>query len=1701
MKLTLACLLISISFLSHSQSWLQKMQSSQNVFEAKQEFDAYWENRTIEKGTGYKQFMRWYNFWAPRTFPSGQISNVNPGDGILQHQNLQQVNNSLKSSTSPWSVMGPYVSNGGYDGIGRLNTIVFHPNDVNTWFVGSPGGGLWKTSDGGSSWAPLTDFLTNLGISDIAISSTNPDVMYIATGDRDARDTYSFGVMKSTDGGLTWNNTGLTSTVQNTWTTNRILLNPTNENVVLVATGDGIYRSTDAGASFSHVQTTGHFICMEFNPANPDIVYAGQYDYWNEEAKLFKSIDNGQTWSLITNGLPTSNCRRIHIAVTPANSNYVYLIASNNDNGMEGFYRSTNSGSSFTLMASSPNVLHSGDGTGTNGQGWYDLSLAASPTNANEVYVGGINVWKSINGGTNFTKMTHWFNNGTTEIHADQHWFTFHNNGFFVCNDGGLYVSYDGANSFSEYSSGLVISQYYRLSNDQNTNDKLIGGTQDNGTDLLDGGGWYDVNGGDGMECLIDYTDPNIVFSATQYGNIYRSTDGGYSYSNVSPDPDNGAWITPYEMDPTDHMIMYCGYSDMYKSTDNGISWTQTTTGLTTELLRYIKVSKTNGNVVYCSTFDQLFKSTDGGVNFTDVTGTLPVGNASISSICIDPTDENRVWITFSGYSSGEKVFRTDDGASSWINQSGTLPNLPVNVLIYQNGGNDLLYAGTDVGVYWWDPNNSVWDIYGTDLPNVIINDLDIQYGQSMLRAATFGRGIWEIPISPTSPPTANFNSSSTAICEGAEVLYTNNSLQADSYLWSFPGGIPASSTDINPTVTYSTPGFHNVQLIANNQNGSDTLLLLNHIQVEADQLGAISLGNASNVYTNYSNKTQSVVVDNDLNTVIFIHRQNVNEFSGTSGMYRYDYSTDNGQSWSINNGVLNSSAVSGTNDGRYPQIGIYNPTGNTNPSNASLFYHGATIGSNWNGYVSGNGLIGSGSYTENYNQGSPTNPYIPGSLTKGANDTYWSIDGIFDGTDVIGIQLLKGTWNGSDIVWSTQQSFTPNFNTDVNGVPSISINSMNIAFDPTGQNGWLVFLSHLNGSLTNYQYYPIFYQTTDGGNTWSGPIEIDLSSFPSITSNLTGTGVVSTAFDIDLAVDANGNPHALFNVCTGGNTNYSVYPSEWMGACHLHHNGTNWEADILGDIQTLRYTLTDGSIMDNMPNISSADNGNILAFAWADSDPLLTGGDNSLPFLNMVSYNAGTNVHSNLETADICSLDPGKIVYLHCANSLLETTQGYEIAAVISEINPSGSGLDETGHMYFSHPIPNVCSANAQISSVTAACTNENITIVDNSTSTSGYTYNWDVDNDGTVDYTTGGTINHTFTSPGYNTINLVLDDGNGCLASSSINVTINEAPTLDVTFPSDICGLSQIDYTNNSTVADPATYNWDFDGDGNVDATSSGDQSYTPTSSGTLNGTLTVTDVNGCTAVSNLTIVVNEQPNASFTAPTTGCVGEVVSITDNSQNAANYSWDIDNDGTPDYSITGSISHIYSATGLYTINLEITNGNCADAQQAQINIEDDPVADFTIVHQGGNSYLFQDLSAGGGTYLWNFGDGNTSNVNGDVSHTYSDGNAHTVTLTVTNDCGSDSFFDEITSTASLEEIDQNVLIYPNPTSGLITIETQKYVGINYLISDNLGRIIEEGVFTNSITVFDLSELASGVYLLQLQYEEGLITKKIELSK
>ena len=310
-------------------------------------------------------------------------------------------------------------------GVGRINNVTFDPNNDNILWVGSPSGGLWKSIDGGLSWTSNTDLLPNLGVSDIAIDPTNKNIMYIITGDRDSDDTYAYGLMKSTDGGSTWNTTGLSFNVNSAYRGNRILIHPNNTNILLVSTRKSGYgetfRSTDGGENWDMVLQGPNLISMEFNTSNPNIIYG----VTTGTSKFYRSNDNGISWENMTYeaGLPNSGNSRAVVAVTPANSNVVYILYSSGNGGFGGLYKSTDGGYNFTLQSDSPNILSwEVNGSGTDGQGTYDLALAVSPINENIVFTGGINIWKSVNGGVNWDISSHWYGNGGTEyVHADQH--------------------------------------------------------------------------------------------------------------------------------------------------------------------------------------------------------------------------------------------------------------------------------------------------------------------------------------------------------------------------------------------------------------------------------------------------------------------------------------------------------------------------------------------------------------------------------------------------------------------------------------------------------------------------------------------------------------------------------------------------------------------------------------------------------------------------------------------------------------------------------------------------------------------------------------------------------------------------------------------------------------------------------------------------------------------------------------------------------------------------------------------------------------------------------------------------------------------------------------------------------------------------------------------------------------------------------
>ena len=663
---------------------------------------------------------------------------------------------SFTPQTANWTCLGTNSSAGGYAGIGRLNCIAFHPADNNTYWVGAPSGGLWMTANNGASWTCLTDQNGVLGISDIVIPTdyVTSKTIYIATGDRDAFDNQSIGVLKSTNGGTTWMATGLSYSMSQHVSVNRLLLDPGNNQILIAATSNGVYKTLNGGLTWDIQLTPLEFIDMEYKPGNFNILYGSTKGIPSLRGEIYISYNGGADWVRTLN-LPEG--KRIELAVSANQPSYVYAIVAGWDNGLYGIYRSTNSGAGFTQVFNGTkagnNLLGWENGYDKKGQGWYDLCIAVSPSNANRIFIGGINTWRSTTGGKTWTLVNHWTGAyGVPPVHADKHMLKFRANGdLFECNDGGVYISTDNGTSWVDKTNGIVISQMYRIGNSKTVSNEVITGLQDNGTKLLSGGLWYDVYGGDGMDCLIDYSDVNTQYCSRENGKLYRTTNHCNWWDNIQPPYSGmGEWVTPFIIDPLNHNTLYAGYSEIWKTTDQGTTWTKISS-FNSSKIESMAIAPSNNKILCAADANTIMKTMNGGVSWVEITGNLPVFRSNITSIAIKNDDPNTLWVSLGQYNA-YKVYQSTNGGTSWTNISEGLPQLPVYTVVQnkQVTSEVHLYAGTELGIYF-KKGSDAWIPYNTNLPNVKIGEIEIYYSsdpsKSKLRAGTYGRGLWETPL------------------------------------------------------------------------------------------------------------------------------------------------------------------------------------------------------------------------------------------------------------------------------------------------------------------------------------------------------------------------------------------------------------------------------------------------------------------------------------------------------------------------------------------------------------------------------------------------------------------------------------------------------------------------------------------------------------------------------------------------------------------------------------------------------------------------------------------------------------------------------------------------------------------------------------------------------------------------------------------
>ena len=722
--------------LCQSQEYLEMIDDgSYPVQEIIQSAEAYFEGRDKGRGSGYKQFKRWEYNALRMVKEDGYLPTI--AENLAEFERYNAYLNETAGNRQPlndnWVELGPTDWNATTSwnpGVGRITGIAIDPNNNDIIIVGANTGGVWKTTDGGQNWTPLNDFFSNLYVYAVTIDPFDSDVYYSGSS--------SGIIFKSTDAGATWN---MIADMSNSLI-NKIVIHPSNPQIMFACSQNaGIYRSTDGGATWANTGLDSNAYDVEFKPGDPNVVYASGLGF-------HKSTDGGLSFSNIGG---FDNGPKM-IGVSPANPDRVYVVEA--DSGtFGGIYVSNDSGDTFTeLDQGGLNYFgYSTAGLDNSGQAPRDMDIVVNPTNADEVHIAGILTWRSLNGGVSFTCTADWIPNAAAGAnigyhHADVDIMLFNGTDLYVGSDGGIFIADDtgnlNANYYTDLTAGMGIRQWYRIGVSQTADVVVTGGSQDNGTSFYTAAnGWIDWLGADGMEGFIDKDNPSIMYGTTQFGRMYRTEDSANSIININePGPGGGEWVTPFEQDPSDGNTIYIGYNRVYKSVTKGASWNPISQAFPDDLDE-LKIAPSNNQVMYASNASQFFRTEDGGA--TDWTQ-LPSPGGTINYISVHPQDPYRVAVASSN---SNKVYVSTNGGENWENYRLNLPNFAALCVQWQDNGGNGLYVGMNYGIYYIDDTLTEWQPYSTNLPNVIINELEINYEDGMIYAATYGRGLWASPV------------------------------------------------------------------------------------------------------------------------------------------------------------------------------------------------------------------------------------------------------------------------------------------------------------------------------------------------------------------------------------------------------------------------------------------------------------------------------------------------------------------------------------------------------------------------------------------------------------------------------------------------------------------------------------------------------------------------------------------------------------------------------------------------------------------------------------------------------------------------------------------------------------------------------------------------------------------------------------------
>ena len=689
-----------------------------------------------------KPFIRQRWFFEQRAYPNNFIPE-NAYANAMNQRNELRIQNTDRMPNINWVSLGPtpgyYFSYGNISS--RVVTGAYHPTNPSTIYIGPANGGVWKSTDSGINWTPLTDDQPSMSMGAIAIDPTNPDIIYAGTGEAtySGASYYGRGLLKSTDAGATWQH--ITNGLPASSYFSRIKIRPNHPNELLAALGSGgLLRSTNSGLNWTTlVSGRCDDVIFTFTGDTAFAVGSG--------VGFRRSLDGGQTFTAFGTGLGTGV--RTHFDLCLSQPAFMY--ASVHVSGNVNLFKSTNYGANWTQLTTSSAFQDQG------GQAWYDLYCRVNPVNPNLVYVGTIDVWRTTDG-TTFTNITNGYAGGY--VHVDQHFLFFHPtnpNTVISCNDGGIWRSTDSGNSFTNLNQNLTLTQFYRIAASPFTPSRILGGTQDNGTQQTYSAlNWAAAYGGDGGEVCFNPFNSNFILGETQNGGIFRTTNGGTSWNSATSGistSENVTWVAPIIAHPSTDGTFYVARQRVYRSTNNGGAWTAISANVNgTSAVREMAISKSNSNIMYASTGSSIFLSTDAGATFTNKTSGLP--GRTITSVNIHPNDENIAVLTFSGFGTG-KVYKTTNMGTTWFSINGNLPDSPVNdcyIYTYDALNPNTYFVATDIGVFLTQDDGTTWVELKNNLPNTVIIHLDYSHSNQMMRAGTHGRGVYEAFIDFTVP-------------------------------------------------------------------------------------------------------------------------------------------------------------------------------------------------------------------------------------------------------------------------------------------------------------------------------------------------------------------------------------------------------------------------------------------------------------------------------------------------------------------------------------------------------------------------------------------------------------------------------------------------------------------------------------------------------------------------------------------------------------------------------------------------------------------------------------------------------------------------------------------------------------------------------------------------------------------------------------